>query len=355
MNGRARVALVVLLAALPARAMTGAELYAQACASCNGADGRGAPAGTSHTVPLPDFTDCATATAETTANWAGLVRHGGPFLGLSAEMPAFGDVLTEAEIRAVIAYVRGFCRDPRWPIGDLEYRRAVFVEKAFPEDEVVLSYAGEAARRERTNGGELALEKRIGPRGWLELDVPGAALAAEGEPTRAGLGDLALVYRQALVVAPAWRSIGSAGVEVALPTGNRRHGVGSGTFVVAPELLSGHALGPLVVQTQVLAELPADAARADRRMVYRAALQWPLGPYKKDVVPALEIEQSQALASAVHAATLLGPSLYVPLSRRGHVACAVGALLPVAGTRPFDWQLGAFLLWEYSDGPFWAW
>jgi hypothetical protein len=33
----------------------------------------------------------------------------------------------------------------------------------------------------------------------------------------------------------------------------------------------------------------------------------------------------------------------------------VGALLPVAGTRPFDWQLGAFLLWEYSDGPFWAW
>jgi len=57
----------------------------------------------------------------------------------------------------------------------------------------------------------------------------------------------------------------------------------------------------------------------------------------------------------VHAYTVLGPSLYVPLSRRGHVALGVGAELPVAGTRPFDWRLGSFLLWEYNDGPFWAW
>ena len=90
-------------------------------------------------------------------------------------------------------------------------------------------------------------------------------------------------------------------------------------------------------------------------MRYLFALQYPLGPYKKNVVPALELEQTQALDAAVHGATLLGPTLYLPLSRRGHVALGVGGQLPVAGVRPFNWQLAAFLLWEYRDGPFWAW
>src|SRR5207247_10890695 len=89
------------LATLAARAwaLSGPEVYAQACAACHGADGRGAPGGSGITVPLPDFTDCTVSTGETTANWAGLVRHGGPFLGMSDEMPAFGDALTEEEIQ----------------------------------------------------------------------------------------------------------------------------------------------------------------------------------------------------------------------------------------------------------------
>ena len=74
----------------------------------------------------------------------------------------------------------------------------------------------------------------------------------------------------------------------------------------------------------------------------------------EDVAAGLE-RGSQALDSAVHAYTLLGPTLYAGLSRRGHVAMAVGAQVPVAGTRPFDWRFGTFLLWEWSDGPFWAW
>src|SRR5439155_1026242 len=145
------------------------------------------------------------------------------------------------------------------------------------------------------------------------------AVDPNGAPLRAGVGDLALSYRHVLLAAPREASLVSAGVELGLATGNRRHGLGAGTTVVAPQLLSGHALGPLVVQTQVRAELPADPARADRRMLYRVALQLPLGPYKKSPVPALELEQSHALDASVHAATLLAPTLYLPLSRRGHV------------------------------------
>src|SRR4030095_2089162 len=62
-------------------------------------------------------------------------------------------------------------------------------------------------------------------------------------------------------------------------------------------------------------------------------------PSKKRFAPAVELEHAQALDSDVRAATVLGPSLYVPLSRRGHVALGMGAQLPVAGARPFDWRV----------------
>ena len=339
----------------PAAALTGREVYEQACASCHGADGRGAPAGTSLTVVLPDFTDCTIATSETTANWAGLVRHGGPFLGLSPQMPQFGDALTEAEVIAVIAYVRDFCGDRRYPLGDLNFRRPVFVGKAFPEDEVVLGFEAAQGHRERELAYEIELEKRIGPRGWIETALPVGVVDATAQPLRAGVGDVSVAYHHILMAVPDWRAILSAGLGLGLPTGNRRHGVGAGTPVVTPELRAGRALGPFVLQTQVLASLPGDSTRAERQMLYRLALQAPLCPYKKCIVPAIELEQSQALDAAVHAATLLAPALYLPLSRRGHVALGVAGELPVAGTRPFDWRLGAFLLWEYADGPFWSW
>ncbi len=351
----AAAALALATIAARAWALSGAEIYAQACAACHGADGRGAPGGSRITVPLPDFADCTVSTAETTANWAGLVRHGGPFLGLSDQMPAFGDALGDAEIAAVLAYLRGFCAEPRYPIGDLNYRRPVFVEKAFPEDEAVLGGEIESSRHARGYTSDLELETRVGPRGQIAASLPVGAVDPNGAPLRAGVGDLALSYRHVLLAAPREASLVSAGVELGLATGNRRHGLGAGTTVVAPQLLSGHALGPLVVQTQVRAELPADPARADRRMLYRVALQLPLGPYKKCPVPALELEQSHALDASAHAATLLAPTLYLPLSRRGHVALGAGVEIPVAGTRPFDWRLGTFLLWEYRDGPFWAW
>jgi hypothetical protein len=340
----------------PARAaLSGPEIYAEACAGCHGVDGRGAPEGSGITVPLPDFTDCVTATGEPTTNWAGLVRHGGKFLGMSDEMPAFGDALTEDEIGEVIGYVRSFCNTPRYPLGDLNYPRPLFVEKAFPEDEAVLSLAYEEARHERTGSWEAAIEKRIGARGQVEVSVPGAVVDVDARGRRAGVGDLGVSYKHALVADLRWRTVVSARLALVLPTGNRRHGVGAGTAVVSPQLLSGHAVGPLVLQTAIAAELPGDTARADRQMVYGIALQYRFGPYKKNLVAGVELEQTQAIDSAVHGGTVLGPALYVPLSRRGHVAMSVGAQLPVAGARPYDWLIGSFLLWDFADGPFWAW
>jgi hypothetical protein len=357
MRRRLLLLVLVVLAATTSPALaglTGEEIYTEACAACHGGDGRGA-SGTRVDVPLPDFTDCAFVTAESTANWVGLVRHGGRFLGLSQQMPAFGDTLAEEEMRAVIAYVRSFCRDPRYPVADLNYRRPFLVEKAFPEDEVLGVASFERARRERAGTTELVLEKRIGPRGQIEVAAPAGWVDPKDAPPEGGVGDIALAYKHALLALPRTGSIVAVGGEIVTPTGNRHHGIGAGTWVGVPKLLVGQRAGPFVVQGDVRAELPADPARAERRMLYTAALQYPLGPYRRSPVPLIELEYSQGLARGVRDATLLAPGLYFPLSRRGHVALAASALVPVAGTRPFDWGAGGFLLWEYGDGPFFAW
>jgi len=55
-------------------------------------------------------------------------------------MPAFGAAVTDDGISAVVDYLRGFCRDlPAWPLGELNLSRALFTEKAFPENEVVFT------------------------------------------------------------------------------------------------------------------------------------------------------------------------------------------------------------------------
>src|SRR5262249_1884712 len=203
---RIAVALVLLRAA-SALALSGEEVYRDRCPGCHGGEGRGGPAGSGITVPLPDFTDCVTATGETTANWVGLVRRGGRFLGLSDEMPAFGDVLTDAEILAVIAYVRGFCATPGYPPGDLNLPRPVFVEKAFPEDEVVASFDHEEAHDGRASAWETAIEKRLGPRGQVELAVPGAVVDPNDGNRRAGIGDVGVSYKYAFLADPRWHSI----------------------------------------------------------------------------------------------------------------------------------------------------
>ena len=348
------LALVCLCQTAPA-SLSGAEVYRDACASCHGADGRGSPKGSAITTPLPDFTDCVTATAETTANWTGLVRDGGKFLGMSDQMPAFGDALDADEIHAVVEYVRGFCKDPRYPLGDLNFPRPLFVEKAFPEDEVVLSFDYESASAARAASWELALEKRIGARGQVEVSLPVSFVQPNTGSDAAGVGDLGLSYTHVLFADPAWNDIVSARLAVTLPTGKTTDGIGSGTAVFAPQLLAGQALGPFIVQAQIAAEVPVDAASAARQMLYAFAFQYRLGPYKRNLVVELELQQTQPLDSDVDAGTVLGPGLYLPLSRRGHVAVSAGAQFPVAGARPYDWLVGSFLLWDFTDGPIWAW
>src|SRR5690606_30514827 len=133
-------AFVASLLSLSAAAQIGAEIYEAACAACHGSDGRGLDrSALAFPTPMPDFTDCDFASREPDADWFAVAHRGGPARGFDRMMPAFGEALTEEEIQASLDNIRTMCRDARWPRGELNMPRALFTEKAYPEDEAVIT------------------------------------------------------------------------------------------------------------------------------------------------------------------------------------------------------------------------
>ena len=158
---------------------SGEELYRFACAACHGGDGTGAPQDrVGFADPLPDFTECSFNTPEAAADWFAVAHAGGPVRAFSRRMPAFGAALTAAELERTVRYVRGLCDDDSWPRGDLNFPRALVTEKAFPENEALLTTAVQSgSAREVTNA--FIYERRIGARSQWEVQVPLTLQAAE--------------------------------------------------------------------------------------------------------------------------------------------------------------------------------
>lgn len=341
-------------AAAPADAeRSGGELWDAACASCHGADGRGAVE-SGVTVPLPDFTDCGFNTREPDSDWRAVVMDGGAVAGLSRQMPAFRGALSEADVARVLAYVRGLCGDDRWPRGELNFRRLLVLSKAFPENEAVLEQRTAVGPRDAlVNETRVVLERRLGARGQVEVVVPALVRDEPGAEARAGVGDVAIGYKHVLLANLAARRILSASLELALPSGDAERGLGDGTVTFEPSLHAGQQLGPLVLQGQVKGVAPVDASDADRGIRWRVGASLPLEPTRRAWVPSVEWETFQNV-TAGDATHLVTPQIYKAIRRRGHVAVAAGVQVPVGGgARPFDYRVMAFLLWEYADGGLW--
>src|SRR5260370_6961675 len=154
----------------------GGKVYKGGCIKCHGSDGKVAPmASTVFLRPdtFPDFTDCAGTTPEPDGNWKAVIVHGGPSRGLSQIMPAFGDLLTDEQINDVVAYMRGFCRNGhQYPLGGWKLPRALVTEKAFPENEIVVSTAASASCAPAWTTDVIDERTIIDARTQLETDIP---------------------------------------------------------------------------------------------------------------------------------------------------------------------------------------
>ncbi|HXW03672.1 MAG TPA: cytochrome c, partial [Vicinamibacterales bacterium] len=208
------VVIIAVTAAGAARAEDGRDLYQAACAACHASDGRGHPVDrVGFEVPLPDFTDCAFSTAEADADWLAVAHAGGPVRAFDRRMPAFGEALSEAELRGILRHIRSFCTDAAWPRGELNLPRALITEKAFPENEAVITTSVDSGDPGAV-GYELLYERRLGSRTQLELMVPLDLQQGPSGDWEGGLGDVAVAVKRVLFHSLPRGAIFSAAMEL---------------------------------------------------------------------------------------------------------------------------------------------
>ena len=107
----AAMVLTAVLAAAPAQAADKttdvSKLYAEQCARCHGATGKGdGDDGIYYTTKPTDFTAAAPTSKRTDDFLAAVITDGGPSKGLSADMPAFK--LPPAQVKGLVAMIRQF-------------------------------------------------------------------------------------------------------------------------------------------------------------------------------------------------------------------------------------------------------
>jgi mono/diheme cytochrome c family protein len=337
--------------ALPADA-TGEHVYRTACLTCHGRDGTGSPRTVvGFDTPLPDFTDCAFASAEADADWFAVIHEGGPIRGLARRMPAFGDALSRANIDAVVGYVRRFCAAREWPSGDLNLPRAMFTEKAFPEDEVVYT-STIAGGDDAVVGSQVVYERRIGARNQIEAVVPVDRVKQDGS-WRTGLGDVALAFRRTVFASRRSGTVAAAGAEVAFPTGSAASGLGNGYRVFEPFAMYGQVLPHnAFVQVHGGLEIPSASAAPKEAYLRSAAGFTYLADrgFGRAWSPQIEVLVARPFGGGAEWDVV--PQMQVTLSKIQHVSVAGGVRIPVNGRDERGAAVVTYLLWDWFDGPF---
>jgi hypothetical protein len=352
----AGIVVFVLLAAgaTSADERSGEQIYETTCASCHGSDGRGAPASrTGLSIQPRDFTDCRRTNREPDHDWHAVVALGGPARGFHRLMPAFGEVLSEPEQDIIVEYVRAFCVDPIFPRGDLNLPRALVTEKAFVEDELVLSSAV-ATDSPRNIDAQLIYEQRFLRRQMFEVRIPVSLAKTPNDGREIGLGDVAFALKSMLVANQRTGTGFSLGAEVVLPTGNQDKEFGKGVVIFEPFAAFGQALPwDSFVQVQTGAELPAkEVANVEKEGFLRGVLGTTFinGKYGRAFTPMVEAIAFRELTSGASTSLDLVPEIQISLSRRQHVLACLGARLPTLNRADRGPQVMAYILWDWFDG-----
>jgi hypothetical protein len=356
------VAVLLLNARLEAQSvdrsgLTGDELYRSACAACHGSDGRGQPVAVrGFDIDLPDFTDCSLTTPEADLDWMSVVHQGGSARSFSRMMPAFGEELTDREIALVVRHLRSFCAEQGWPRGDLNLPRAFVTEKAFPENEAVLTTTI-VPRGERSIGNQFLYEHRVGRRGQYEVFLPLDMRKSAAGEWQMGIGDVGAAYKHVVYDSLSRGSIVSAGGEIAFPTGSESKGLGSGVamfeaFGTVSQVLPQDAF--LHAHTGI--EAPADRDRAPREAFWRLAVgkSFMTNRWGRAWSPMIELLGARELEEGNPTEWDVLPQLQVSLSNRQHVLMNIGVRAPVSQRRERRTSVLVYLLWDWFDGGLFA-
>ena len=334
----------------------GEQVFRAACAACHGEDGRGRPQSVvGFSTPLPDFTDCSFTTPEPDADWIAIVHQGGPVRAFDRKMPAFGDALSEEQILAAIGYLRGLCRSRTWPRGELNLPRPLVTEKAFPENEAVLSTTiGTGDSTGIVN--QFLYEQRLGSRSQVEVAVPIEAQKGSADAWQGGIGDIAVAAKHVLYHSLGRGTIVSVAGEMLLPTGDDGRGLGGGFTVFEPFVALGQILprdGFLHVQAGVELPVGADAANpANKEAFWRAAIgqSYMERRFGRSWSPMIEVVAAHEIGADEGTQWDLVPQVQVTLSRRQHIMVNAGVRFAVNDRAERSVQVLTYVLWDWFDG-----
>ena len=212
--------------------MTGEQLYRTACVSCHGPDGKGQPevgrrlrhaAARFHRLRVHDAGSRSRLVVGRAHGRHGSARSIAGCRRSSTRCRDDGDRQRSSTTSAASAPSRG------WPRGDLNFPRVFFTEKAFPENEAVLTTTM-ASHPSGVVENAFLYEHRIGRRAQYEVNVPFAVQSGDDGAWSRGLGDVNVALKYALFDSLSRGFIVSAGGEVTLPdrqgnrgAGRRRH------------------------------------------------------------------------------------------------------------------------------------
>ncbi len=337
----------------------GKKVWNGGCIACHGADGKGAPQ--SYTVftrpdTWPDMTRCDQTTPEPDSAYKAVILHGGRGLGFSQIMPAFGDLLTDAQIDDVIGYLRTFCKnDKHYPLGVLNLPRAFVTEKAFPEDELVISSAANVSGPGSWTT-DVIHEETFAGKNQLEVDVPINSAVVNGGWTT-GVGDITVGMKRVLYSNEPKGAILSVQGGILLPTGDSNRGFGAGTTQFEPFLAYDQLItNRTFVQTELGADLPVDSSISPRSLFFRTAAGASFAPdhgLGRLYSPMLEFIAKRDYTTGASTDWDVMPEMQVTVSRRQHIRAAVGYRKPftdVSGRAP---EIDFYVLWDWAEGHFW--
>lgn len=333
----------------------GERLYKSGCIACHGAAGNGAPdtlTGFKRPDTFPDFTRCDQTTPEPNSAWKDVIVHGGPSRGFSEIMPAFGELLTSDQIDDLIAYLRSFCRNDHWARGELNLPRALVTEKAFPEDEEVISTAINAHGAPGVTT-DIIHEQRFGMHSQIEVDVPFQFQEQTGT-WYGGVGDATLGVKREMWSSLRTGSILSLFGGVIVPSGNKQRGFGTGTttfetFAAYDQLFPTNTF----VQFQVGADLPRHTDIASQTLYWRTALGQTIAANHglgRLWTPMVEFVATRDLADHAKTNWDVVPEIQVTISRRQHIRANVGFSKPFTNTAGRPSQVVFYVLWDWADG-----
>lgn len=344
--------------AKPPNSKNGEAIYKAGCIACHGDSGKGAPE--SSTVfkrpdTWPDFTRCDQTTPEANSAWKDVIIHGGPNRGFSQIMPAFGQLLTDGQINDVIAYMRQFCTNSSYPRGELNLPRALVTEKAFPEDEEVVSTAL-AATGAPNFTTDVIDERTFAGLTQLETDVP-VNYADQNHNWTAGVGDITIGLKREMFYSLRTGSILSLQGGVILPTGDSKRGFGSGTTTFEP-FAAFDQLFPqnTFLQFQLGSDLPVDTSKSPRNLYYRAAIGQAMAQdhgLGRLFSPMVELLASRDFKSGASTDWDVLPQMQVTVSQRQHIRFDLGVRKPFTNTDGRPPQVVFYLLWDRADGKLW--